>query len=317
MTDPVILLGTQSNGETLPVQVDGFGRLVAEGLQGPEGPEGPQGPQGPEGPPGPGGIQLPPDPYEGALLGWLNDGLAWIGNAPIPIPPGYFGPITSWDSNGLMEVQPPIPPEVGPGVYIEQAQLYPTGGVGNWVDVLVGGVMPGPYSKTNLFNGTWQEGRSSGGTLPAVGSWLNFSPPNLSSAKKVTIVFACDGGDPSFLKINGENVTSCQGTKDATYYTQSVDGSGLQSIEWYSESGSTYVDLKAIVVDGMLLAENAYPQLSLRINQVVGEDSLLAVPSESREVTVGCLLQVPSQRVAPWVLYGNDPTSLIDHLRSS
>ena len=34
MTDPVILLGTQSNGETLPVQVDEFGRLVAEGLKG-------------------------------------------------------------------------------------------------------------------------------------------------------------------------------------------------------------------------------------------------------------------------------------------
>jgi len=32
MTNPVILLGTQSNGETLPVQVDEFGRLVAEGL---------------------------------------------------------------------------------------------------------------------------------------------------------------------------------------------------------------------------------------------------------------------------------------------
>ena len=61
MTDPVVLLGTQSNGETLPVQVDAFGRLVAEGLQGAQGPEGPEGPQGP-----PGEIELPPDPYEGA-----------------------------------------------------------------------------------------------------------------------------------------------------------------------------------------------------------------------------------------------------------
>ena len=34
MTDPVVLYGTQSNGETLPVQVDDTGRLVAEGLQG-------------------------------------------------------------------------------------------------------------------------------------------------------------------------------------------------------------------------------------------------------------------------------------------
>jgi hypothetical protein len=32
MTNPVILLGTQSNGETLPVQVDATGRRVANGL---------------------------------------------------------------------------------------------------------------------------------------------------------------------------------------------------------------------------------------------------------------------------------------------
>ncbi len=31
MTNPVILLGTQSNGETLPLQVDGFGRTVTAG----------------------------------------------------------------------------------------------------------------------------------------------------------------------------------------------------------------------------------------------------------------------------------------------
>ena len=51
MTDPVILLGTQSNGETLPVQVNQYGQLVAEGLQGSEGPEGPEGPPGEPGPP--------------------------------------------------------------------------------------------------------------------------------------------------------------------------------------------------------------------------------------------------------------------------
>ena len=94
MTNPVVLLGTQSNGETLPVQVDATGRLVAEGLQGEQGEQGEQGiqgPPGPEGPPGSGGITLPPDPYEGALLGWLNGGLAWVGTPPVPIPEGVFG----------------------------------------------------------------------------------------------------------------------------------------------------------------------------------------------------------------------------------
>lgn len=90
MTDPVILLGTQSNGETLPVQVNSFGQLVAEGLQGPEGPQGP-----------PGIGQLPPDPFEGALLGWENGQLAWLGGS-IPLPPSTYGPFTY--ANGLLEV---------------------------------------------------------------------------------------------------------------------------------------------------------------------------------------------------------------------
>ena len=53
-----ILFGTTSDGESLPVQVNASGQLVAVGMdgpQGPEGPEGPPGPEGPEGPPGPGG----------------------------------------------------------------------------------------------------------------------------------------------------------------------------------------------------------------------------------------------------------------------
>ena len=65
MTTPVTLYGTQSNGETLPVQVDDTGRLVAEGLQGPKGDPGEQGPPGANG----GSFPLPADPYEGALLG--------------------------------------------------------------------------------------------------------------------------------------------------------------------------------------------------------------------------------------------------------
>lgn len=80
MTNPVILLGTQSNGETLPVQVDEFGRLVAEGLQGTEGPPGPPGSPGADG----GDFPLPPDPFEGAYLGWYDDQLAWLGGGGTP-----------------------------------------------------------------------------------------------------------------------------------------------------------------------------------------------------------------------------------------
>ena len=81
MTNPVILLGTQSNGETLPVQVDATGRLVAEGLP------------GPEGPPGPPGIgQLPPNPQNGDVLAWDN-GLVWVSGI-IPAAPPETAEIT-------------------------------------------------------------------------------------------------------------------------------------------------------------------------------------------------------------------------------
>ena len=106
MTDPVILYGTQSNGESLPVQVDATGRLVAEGLQGvegppgpdgpegPTGPEGPIGPEGPEGPPGPPGVgELPPNPRSGDLLGWHRE-LVWVSGV-IPAYPPSTTDITS------------------------------------------------------------------------------------------------------------------------------------------------------------------------------------------------------------------------------
>ena len=41
------LYGTTADGEILPVQVNEFGQLVAQGLEGPPGPEGKPGPEGP------------------------------------------------------------------------------------------------------------------------------------------------------------------------------------------------------------------------------------------------------------------------------
>ena len=67
----------------------GVGQPGPPGENGEPGAEGPQGPQGPEGPPG--SIDLPPDPYEGALLGWEDGALAWVGGSVI-LPPGTFGP---------------------------------------------------------------------------------------------------------------------------------------------------------------------------------------------------------------------------------
>lgn len=109
MTNPVVLLGTQSNGETLPVQVDATGRLVAEGLQGPQGEPGPEGP--------PGLPQLPAGSFEGAVLGWVNGELAWLEVEGLPQPLGTEGQIIQivdetpiWITNE--NVKPPPPPAV-------------------------------------------------------------------------------------------------------------------------------------------------------------------------------------------------------------
>jgi hypothetical protein len=83
-----ILYGTTADGDSLPVEVNEFGQLIAQGLQGQEGPPGPPG--------SPGIGQLPPNPFEGALLGWEDGQLSWVGGS-VPIPPGTFGPILSYE----------------------------------------------------------------------------------------------------------------------------------------------------------------------------------------------------------------------------
>ena len=108
MTNPVILLGTQANGETLPVQVDDTGRLVAEGLEGPPGPQGDaftyedftpeqlEDLQGPPGPPGEDGKDGPDDlkPYgpEYRYLIIQNGKPTWVESGDGPEPPAPTDP---------------------------------------------------------------------------------------------------------------------------------------------------------------------------------------------------------------------------------
>jgi hypothetical protein len=93
----VVLLGTTSSGETLPVLVDQFGNLLAKGIEGPPGSEGPQGPEGPQGDPGLQGEGVP-QPY-----GDENDVLQINGGVPVwqplftPEPP-ILGPYASWEN---------------------------------------------------------------------------------------------------------------------------------------------------------------------------------------------------------------------------
>ena len=85
-----ILYGTQSNGETLPVQVNEFGQLVAKGIEGSPGQPGQQGEQGEpgqQGPPGPPGEGVP-EPYgaEGTYLRIQSGVPTWAEGPPDPVP---------------------------------------------------------------------------------------------------------------------------------------------------------------------------------------------------------------------------------------
>ena len=70
-------------------------------------------------------------------------------------------------------------------------------------------------------------------------------------------------------------------------------------------------------IDGQTLLVDSDLSLNMRVNNVLG-NAIIGVPNiEAKNFTIGKYLFIPPQQVAPWVLYGNDPTSLIDHLRST
>ena len=317
MTNPVILLGTQSNGETLPVQVDAFGRLVAEGLQGTEGPEGPEGPQGPEGPPGQNGIELPPDPYEGALLGWLNNELAWVGAPPVPIPEGLFGPIVSWNTNGVLVVEGPIPQEIGNGVYLEQVNIE-----GNpvrpdlswdistvWSDGCDGADPPKAFNNDDSNSCGMPNTWCSLFTGAKYGSSISINQNYWGSGPYQIRV---NGGQPIQISVTGQGWQ--WGTFDLPQRTL------IQTVEIQATANDNpgiHWSLKAVKVDDDTLIDPEYGVLIGRVNQVVDETTLLVANSTEGDFIPGQYLKIQEQRVAPWVLYGNDPTSLIDHLRSS
>ena len=317
MTDPVILLGTQSNGETLPVQVDDFGRLVAEGLQGLEGPEGPEGPAG-------GAFPLPADPYEGALLGWLNGGLAWVGTPPVPIPDYIFGPIVEIE-NGVITVEGDIPSNVQNGVFVWQTDaagnLYSEGFVVTkaWQDILTGNydISNGINGFNGILNDRVECFDGIFNAVPPAGFYgmeLNFASGPLNGP--VAIYSPMVGTSPyngSFLVDKGSGYGSTitcsqnQWTEIAAA-NEKVYGIRVRS----SQNGCSFAAIRS---EGKILLD---PTLSAnaRVQSVTG-NLLITSMNDEALFQEGSYLRTFDQRVAPWVLYGNDPTSLIDHLRSS
>ena len=317
MTNPVILLGTQSNGETLPVQVDATGRLVAEGLPGSEGPPGPPGTPGADG----GSFPLPPDPYEGALLGWLNGGLAWIGTPPVPIPDDVFGPITAWDStNGVLTVEGEIPDGIDTGVYIWQVDQVGNRYSFGWnvSKQWTAGATGTPYrpedSIEQAFNGStvYTDGHAFAGSSQTL---TVFPDLPVDTAVELTVLNVTDGASYG-MRLNGSLwMPATEGYQDKVVASSSQLGGHLHKIELINNSLSGPY-LTAVRVDNQLLVDKDL-SINMRVAQVVGNQIIGSINIDDPGFLVGQYLRTFDQRVAPWVLYGNDPTSLIDHLRQN
>ena len=316
MTNPVILLGTQSNGETLPVQVDATGRLVAEGLPGPDGPQGPPGPEGPAGP----SFELPPDPYEGALLGWLNGELSWVGTPPVPIAPGVFGPITSWNAEtGTLEVAGEIPASVGNGVYLEQCEadgtLYMQGynPLEDWSDYGTGT----PNEATTNWNKAFNLVRGVGDDSAFAGS-----NQTMTWTKEMPVLdkVSFSGYNPASPGTCGVRVNGSLWLDATVYYddiaslTAAQLGGTLNKVELIN-SNLVGPYINGIQVDGKWLIDTEW-SLQFRVQLIVGQALVGSAVNGVQPFEVGKYLKIPEQRVAPWVLYGNDPAGLSDHLRS-
>jgi hypothetical protein len=297
-----ILYGTTGDGTTLPVLVDQFGNLLAKGIDGPPGTPGQDGQPGPEGPPGADGgdFPLPPDPYEGAVLGWLNNGLAWISAPPVPIPPGVFGPITGWNSAGVLTVQGDIPLEIANGVYIYQCNIegliYVDGWNNSqvWSDLPLTGTVDQAFPIANVFNGSitnYQDGsRATSGSLT-----LDFS--GLSVTVGDITLYVQQAGTAN-LRVNGVAITQDLGD-GVQNYTVSVNGL-LNNISWEYAGNNDYNYLLGVEVDGALLVDSGdyptAPNLNFLVQSVSGQ-TLTGTANRTDDFTIGKYLRVPEQNL--------------------
>lgn len=310
-----ILYGTTSTGDTLPVQVDQAGRLVAEGLEGAPGPEGPEGPPGPTGPP----IDLPPDPYEGALLGWLNGELAWVSGDPIPVPQEVFGPITNYEMSGLITVDSGIPAGIGTGVYLSQctadgSPIRPNKSWDisrNWSQLITNGNFVGGTTPADGFDGTATTWAWSSSNFSLQG--LTFNNVGVVQVKFYT---GTEEEKSQGISVNGGS--EYHWTKSDSWFAANrvsvpVNGS-VSSIELLKRF-HTRVGIRELWVDDLLLVDTDQSFLNTRVDVRRSDTQLILDPHPSDVFTVGQYLKASSQQVAAWVLRGNDSTSLIDRMR--
>ena len=350
--DDVRLTATNpADSSIVPVACNDKGELLLEEpIAGPEGPpgedgtpgapgaEGPQGPEGPEGPPGEDGkdgkdgkdgidgedgkdgidgIPLPPDPYEGALLGWLNNGLAWIGTPPVPIPSNVFGPITYWDPvSSILRVEGEIPAEIGNGVYLYQCDREGRKYTEGWN-------VSQEWSNAQLFAPTLNTGSLTTLFDGGLDTGINAASGNTPTDNPVRVTFGSVVNYSSTVKCYGLDGQLQAQINDEAWvrgdsYTEVVVVQGragsINSIAFTEVRARAGYDFQGVEVDGNLLVNESL-SLNLRVNQVF-DGQIIGAPNVGKDFTVGQYLLIPAQRVAPWVLYEGDPTSRIDYLRS-
>ncbi len=305
-----ILYGTQSNGETLPVLVDQFGNLLAKGIDGQPGTPGTPGTPGEPGPPGADGgdFPLPPDPYEGAFLGWLNNGLAWIGTPPVPVPEGRFGPITGWDPAGLLTVGGEIPEQIKQGVFVyqcnEDGSIYVDGwnNSQSWSDGFIptSSTQPWTNPQTYAFDGYLTTYAFQ--NLSSL-SWSNPSGSGVTSIGSGVRVYSREsGGVQKTFTLNGGQTTSMA----ANGWTTINVGSESYFNSFTIGGGESY--LASIEVNGKILVDAgeypSAPNLNFRVQSVSGQN-LIGTVNRTDNFSIGKYLRVPDQNVARWLYDGN------------
>jgi len=323
MTNPVILLGTQSNGETLPVQVDGTGRLIAEGLpgaEGPPGPEGPQGPQGPQGPDGGGGIDLPEGEFEGAVLGWKGEELTWLSPSELILPDGVFGPIKSWDkTTKRLEVLGLVPPEVVAGVTIYQCKASGTVATAGWNhdEVWSSFMAQGNSSQPPAWAFDGNPGRGALGPYQGWGGWRPPQPLFFNELRINTTPTTYTQPNYSRYKlVDGGYVTFTSSSTDQ--WNKIVGGPGF--LEEVGINGSfpdrPYYDLlNQIWIDGEILVDPVH-SLKMEVTSAT-EHEIWGNHSPTIDFTPGLYLKVPQTGRRIPRLSIPVTTTDIDLLRSS
>jgi hypothetical protein len=307
-----ILYGTTGDGTTLPVLVDQFGNLLAKGIDGQPGQPGQDGAPGLPGPPGADGgdFPLPPDPYEGAFLGWLNNGLAWISTPPVPIPEGVFGPITSWSPSTTLIVDGEIPPQVAQGVYVYQCNqngtIYVDGWNNSqkWSENTTGSSSgSGPeYTWDKAFNGElYVIPGASGGTDNDPSSYTcSFTP--IQSVQSLVVTTVTTQALPGSFQVSDAsgNVRVVQSSDVIGGSPQGweLDPSIFTSISGFGVARN--IQISGIKVNGELLVDSGEyptaPNLAFLVQSVSGQ-TLTGLGNRTDDFTIGKYLRVPQQNM--------------------